>query len=48
MFVNNIGHMPKPDIHFEKELWDTANELRGAVSENNYKIGRLLPNTKVI
>jgi type I restriction enzyme M protein len=27
----------KADIHFEKELWDAANELRGAVSENNYK-----------
>ncbi|MEQ9299585.1 MAG: N-6 DNA methylase [Cyclobacteriaceae bacterium] len=29
--------MSKPDIDFEKELWDAANELRGAVSENNYK-----------
>ncbi len=29
--------MAKPDIDFEKELWDAANELRGAVSENNYK-----------
>lgn len=29
--------MPTPDINFEKELWDAANELRGAVSENNYK-----------
>jgi type I restriction enzyme M protein len=29
--------MPKADINFEKELWDAANELRGAVSENNYK-----------
>ena len=28
---------PKADIDFEKELWDAANELRGAVSENNYK-----------
>lgn len=27
----------KADINFEKELWDAANELRGAVSENNYK-----------
>jgi len=27
----------KTDIDFEKELWDAANELRGAVSENNYK-----------
>lgn len=23
----------KADIDFEKELWDAANELRGAVSE---------------
>lgn len=29
--------MPTPDINFEKELWDAANELRGVVSENNYK-----------
>ena len=29
--------MNKADIDFEKELWDAANELRGAVSENNYK-----------
>ncbi len=29
--------MTKADIDFEKELWDAANELRGAVSENNYK-----------
>ena len=29
--------MPTPTINFEKELWDAANELRGAVSENNYK-----------
>lgn len=29
--------MAKTDINFEKELWDAANELRGAVSENNYK-----------
>ena len=27
----------KADINFEKELWNAANELRGAVSENNYK-----------
>lgn len=27
--------MAKADIDFEKELWDAANELRGAVSENN-------------
>ena len=30
-------NMAKADIDFEKELWDAANELRGAVSENNYK-----------
>ena len=29
--------MSKADINFEKELWDAANELRGAISENNYK-----------
>jgi type I restriction enzyme M protein len=29
--------MAKADIDFEKELWDAANELRGALSENNYK-----------
>jgi type I restriction enzyme M protein len=29
--------MNKPDIDFEKELWDAANELRGAVAENEYK-----------
>lgn len=28
---------PKADIDFEKELWDIANELRGAVAENQYK-----------
>ena len=28
--------MAKADIDFEKELWDAANELIGAVSENNY------------
>ncbi len=27
----------KADIDFEKELWDVANELRGAVAENQYK-----------
>lgn len=27
----------KADIDFEKELWDAANELRGAVAENEYK-----------
>lgn len=28
---------PKADIDFEKELWNVANELRGAVAENQYK-----------
>jgi type I restriction enzyme M protein len=28
---------PKADIDFEKELWSVANELRGAVAENQYK-----------
>jgi type I restriction enzyme M protein len=28
---------PKGDIDFEQELWDAANELRGAVAENQYK-----------
>jgi type I restriction enzyme M protein len=28
---------PKADIDFQKELWDVANELRGAVAENQYK-----------
>jgi hypothetical protein len=28
---------PKADIDFEKELWDAANELRGAVAENQYR-----------
>src|SRR5580658_5676941 len=28
---------PKADIDFEGELWDAANELRGAVAENQYK-----------
>jgi type I restriction enzyme M protein len=27
----------RADIDFEKELWDVANELRGAVAENQYK-----------
>ena len=27
----------KADIDFEKELWAAANELRGAVAENQYK-----------
>jgi type I restriction enzyme M protein len=28
---------PKADIDFEQELWEAANELRGAVAENQYK-----------
>src|ERR1044072_4595829 len=28
---------PKADIDFELELWNAANELRGAVAENQYK-----------
>ncbi len=28
---------PKADIDFESELWGAANELRGAVAENQYK-----------
>ncbi|MCA6438045.1 MAG: SAM-dependent DNA methyltransferase [Bacteroidetes bacterium] len=28
---------PKADIDFEKDLWGVANELRGAVAENQYK-----------
>lgn len=28
---------PKADIDFENELWKAANELRGAVAENQYK-----------
>ena len=27
----------KADIEFEQQLWDAANELRGAVAENQYK-----------
>lgn len=29
--------MAKADIYFEQELWKAANELRGAVTENQYK-----------
>ena len=28
---------PKADIDFENNLWDAADELRGAVAENPYK-----------
>lgn len=34
---NNRGYQSKADIDFEKELWNVANELRGAVAENQYK-----------
>ena len=34
---NTPNTKPKADIDFEKELWDVANELRGAVAENQYK-----------
>ena len=34
---NSPNTKPKADIDFEKELWDVANELRGAVAENQYK-----------
>jgi len=32
-----LDNKPKADIDFEKELWNVANELRGAVAENQYK-----------
>ena len=32
-----VKSKPKADIDFEQELWDAANELRGAVAENQYK-----------
>ncbi len=32
-----ITAKPKADIDFESELWGAANELRGAVAENQYK-----------
>ena len=35
--ISKTTEKAKADIDFEKELWDAANELRGAVSENNYK-----------
>jgi type I restriction enzyme M protein len=33
----NSTKKPKGDIDFEAELWNAANELRGAVAENQYK-----------
>ncbi len=32
-----MNNRVKADIDFEKELWAAANELRGAVAENQYK-----------
>jgi type I restriction enzyme M protein len=32
-----VAAKPKADIDFESELWGAANELRGAVAENQYK-----------
>lgn len=39
MAKNKAGtkQKPKADIDFENELWEAANELRGAVAENQYK-----------
>ena len=34
---NTPATKPKADIDFENELWNAANELRGAVAENQYK-----------
>jgi type I restriction enzyme M protein len=35
--AKNINTTAKADIEFEQQLWDAANELRGAVAENQYK-----------
>lgn len=35
--AKNIRSKLKGDIDFEQELWNAANELRGAVAENQYK-----------
>ena len=38
MATNNApSAKPRADIDFENELWNAANELRGAVAENQYK-----------
>lgn len=34
---DHVKTKPKADIDFEQQLWDAANELRGAVAENQYK-----------
>ena len=33
--MNKKSNNSRPDIDFEKELWDAANELRGAVAEES-------------
>ena len=35
--TNTKQSIGKADINFEAELWKAANELRGAVAENQYK-----------
>jgi type I restriction enzyme M protein len=35
--IKKANNKPRADIDFEQELWDAANELRGAVAENQYK-----------
>jgi type I restriction enzyme M protein len=35
--IKSHNGKPKADIDFENELWEAANELRGAVAENQYK-----------
>ena len=34
---NTPNTNPKEGINFIKEIWAVANELRGAVAENQYK-----------
>ena len=35
--MNKKSNNSCPDINFDKEPWDAANELRGAIAENQYK-----------
>lgn len=35
--TTTLSAKAKADIDFENELWNAANELRGAVAENQYK-----------
>jgi type I restriction enzyme M protein len=35
--TNTPAAKAKADIDFENELWNAANELRGAVAENQHK-----------